>query len=277
MNKQHIFLIVTYFFGSLLSLSAGVASQGAREAAEFFLKKMGKKASQESVEHLSRQFGKATLKYGDQALPFLRRTGDDGLVLLREMSESQAKKALRLVSNHGDDATRILMNPASRKLFLRYGDDAARALIKHPGIADKLIVAHGNRGTQALLKVSRRGAQRLGMLSKDGLFSATKESRKLLDVVANDGDKAVKFILNHKALLLTTAGVVVFLKSPDAFINEGLNLASVVGKHVGMPLLERVKCWVNERNWRPLLVAFGAIFTGMWGIKRVKNRLFGRA
>ena len=97
--------------------------------------------------------------------------------------------ALRLLAQHGDDAIPVVTRAAALKAVAHYGDDAARALLKHGQIGETLVERLGKEGVEALAKVTPRNGRRLAMMAaKDGL------KPELLSVVTRYGDEACDFV-----------------------------------------------------------------------------------
>jgi hypothetical protein len=212
-----IFLLQTGF------LFAGLAGSAVRETAEFIFSKFGRGAAGETIEELAENAGKAIARYGDEALPLIRKTGHAGFTALKEAGE-KAPQVLQFCAKKGDDALWLVTQPKKLSFLVKYGDEAGEALLKHPGIADNLIAKYGDDAAFALTKVSRGNAQRLNMLADEGLFSATSKSQDLLKIVREYGDEAMDFIWQNKGALATVAVLGSFVNDPKPYLSGAKDL-----------------------------------------------------
>ncbi len=197
---------------------AGPAATTIREAAEFIIGKFGKGAAGQTVEEVAEATAKAVAKHGDDALPLLRNSGHSGFTALKEAGES-APDVIKLYARKGDEAIWVISEPKKLAIFIKHGDSAADALLKHPGIADNLIGRYGDDAVGALNGISRQSAQRLNMLAEDGVLSATQRSGELLPVIRKYGDEAMDFIWKNKGSLAVASVLTTFLADPQAYIS----------------------------------------------------------
>jgi len=193
-------------------------STGARETAKFILKKFGRGAGGESIEEITKATGAAVVKYGDDALPLLQKSGHAGFSAL-EQAGPKAPDVIKLFASRGDESIWVISNPKKLAIFIHHGDSAADALLKHPGIADDLIGRFGKDAVGAMNSVSRQSAQRLSMIADDGLLSGTSRGPELLTVVRKHGDEAMDFIWKHKKSLAVASVLTTFLDDPQAYIS----------------------------------------------------------
>lgn len=202
---------------------AGPAATTIREAAEFIIGKFGKGAAGQTVEEVAEATAKAVAKHGDEALPLLRNSGHSGFAALKESGE-RAHDVLKLYARKGDEAIWVISQPKKLAIFIKHGDSAADALLKHPGIADNLIGRYGDDAVGALNGISRQSAQRLNMLAEDGVLSATQRSGELLPIIRKYGDEAMDFIWKNKGSLAVASVLTTFLADPQAYISGAKNL-----------------------------------------------------
>jgi hypothetical protein len=198
-------------------------SKPIREAAESVLKRFGRGAAGETVDGVARSMSRAVARHGDEALPLLRKTGHAGIRALEEAGD-RAPAVLRLYARKGDDALWLVTDSKKLALFLRHGDEAAEAMLKHPGIADRLVTRFGDDAATALTGLSRPNAQRLAMAAGEGLLTQTSRSEKLLAVIAKYGDKAMEFIWKHKGALTAATLLTAFVNDPEPYISGGKEL-----------------------------------------------------
>ena len=166
---------------------------------------------------------KAVAKHGDDALPLLRNSGHAGFSALKEAGES-APDVIKLYARKGDEAIWVISEPKKLAIFIKHGDSAADALLKHPGIADNLIGRYGDDAVGALNGISRQSAQRLNMLAEDGVLSATQRSGELLPLIRKYGDEAMDFIWKNKGSLAVASVLATFFADPQAYISGAKEL-----------------------------------------------------
>lgn len=261
--KRSLSLIVMLTICAVATSNAygAVAGPVLRETAEFILKKFGKGIAGQTVEEVAEATAKVATKYGDEAVPLLRNAGHSGFTAIKEAGE-QAPDVIKLYAKKGDEAIWVISEPKKLSIFLKHGDNAADALIKHPGIADTLIGKFGDDSVIALNKISKQSAQRLGMVADEGLLNATAQSPALLKVIGQYGDSAMDFIWKNKGALAVTALLVKFLDDPQVYISGAKEL-------VVEPLLKPI---VQNTNWTlivgGIIAALGLIiFMRRLGIK----------
>lgn len=234
------FLLTTVIGTNILS--ANPAATVFREAAELIFKKFGKGAAGQTVEEVTKATTKAVAKHGDEALPLLRNTGHAGFTALKQAGKN-APAVIKLYARKGNEALWVISEPKKLAIFIKHGDSAADALLKHPGIADSLIGRYGDEAVGALNNISRQSAQRLGMAVDNGLLTATERSSELLPVIRRYGDKAMDFIWRNKGSLAVTSVLVSFLADPQVYISGAKEL---VIDPVASPVVENT-------NWTLLI------------------------
>ena len=226
---------------------AGTLSVGAKQTAEFIIQKFGKGVPTQTVDELAAAVSGVASKYGDDAVPFLKATGHAGFDVL-DQAGAKAPEVVKLYFKRGDEAVWVISKPGKLAIFLKHGDGAAEALIKHPGIADTLIARHGDEAIGALNRLSQQNAQRLGMSADEGLLSATQRSPELLGVISKYGDPAMNFVWNNKGALAVGTLLVGFLEDPEAYFSGVKSLMEPIAKSVLEPIAKSV-------NWTLILAA----------------------
>lgn len=228
--------------------AGGVASTAAREAAQMIGPRAGPAVASAAADELAAT-ARAAARHGDEALPLLRATGQAGATAL-DQAGAKAPEVIRLYARRGDEAVWLISEPKKLAIFIKHGDSAADALLKHRGIADNLIDRHGAASVDALNALSRGGAQRLAMASDTGMFSASPRSAELFGVIGRHGDTAMDFIWRNKGAL-TVAGLLgTFLHDPTVYINGAKEL-------LVKPIVEPV---AQRTNWTLLIGAALALF-----------------
>lgn len=234
MNK----ILWTAMFGMLLFASESRAQgriRAATEAAEWLIGRFGAKAGRTAPE-LAGRIEKVAVRYGDDAILAIKKGGPSGCSLV-EAAGSDGAKALRVLSTHGElGASRVLSKPSAMKQYLQYGDEAAAALVRHPGVAEPLVAKAGAPAVKALGAVDPRNGRRLAMLM-DGELAAAGRHPEVLGVVSTHGDKAVNFLWQNKGTLAGGAALATFLANPEPFLNGTRDIASAAGESVVKPVV----------------------------------------
>jgi hypothetical protein len=221
-------------------LTAGVKSKAAQETAEYVLKKFGAKAGGEGVEKLTARIEALAVRNGDEAFVAVRKVGPRA-VQIAEQAGAQSADAVKVMARFGNEGVWLASNPKSLSLASKYGDDAARALIKHEGIAEPVIAQYGKSGVAALNNLNAQNGRRLAMMADDGELARLTQPNRMLDVVAKYGDRGMDFIWRNKGALAVTATAAVFLANPEPFIDGAKDLAQTSLEQVGKPLVEASK------------------------------------
>ena len=218
-----LFIGIGLVLASASTASAGPASTAVRETAEFIISKFGRGVAGQSIEEVTEATAKSVARHGDAALPLLRKSGHAGFTALEEAG-AKAPEVIKLFARRGDEAIWVISEPKKLAIFIKHGDSAADALLKHPGIADNLIGRFGDDAVGAMNAVSRQSAQRLNMVTDDGLLTATARSSELLPVVRKYGDEGMDFIWKNKGSLAVASILATFLADPQAYISGAKEL-----------------------------------------------------
>lgn len=245
MTKSKFSIVVLFLAIFASSSLAGPAGTAIRETAEFILTKFGKGAAGQTVEEVTEATAKVVTQYGNDALPLLRKSGHSGFTALKEAGEN-APDIIKLYARKGDEAIWIISEPKKLAIFIKHGDSAADALLKHPGIADSLVGRYGDEAVGALNSVSRQSAQRLSMVADDGLLTATPRSKELLTVIRKYGDEAMDFVWKNKGALTVAAVLGTFLADPQTYISGAKDL-------VVSPIIEPI---ARGANWTLIITGF---------------------
>ena len=208
----------------------------AREIAESIFEKFGRGAAEQTVEQVSEKVARALALHGDDVKPFLRNSGHDGLKAL-EAAGNKAPEVIKLYRRKGNEAIWIISEPRRLTIFLKHGDSAADALIKHPGLAENLIDRYGSNAAGALTSVSRQNAQRLVRVADDGLLDASKRSSELLPMIRKYGDPAMDFVWKNKGALAVLSVLGTFLADPQAYLTGAKELITPISSVTNWTLL----------------------------------------
>lgn len=250
--------ILCGFCAAVPPVRADITTKAAREAAEFVLEKFGKSAVKEGTEKLAVRIEQAGVKYGDDAVAAVRKVGPRALVAADEAGETGGKAVMQLAARHGDDGLVLAKSSKSLGLYTKYGDDAAEAMIKHPGIAEPLIEVHGKQAASALSKLSSDKARQLAMLADEGDLAKIGRTDELLETIGKYGDRSMDFVWKHKGALAVTAVLATFLADPEPYITGAKELATVTVERVVAPIAEAPKeiatTVARNTNWTPIIL-----------------------
>ncbi|MCS7168519.1 MAG: hypothetical protein RMI91_11070 [Gemmatales bacterium] len=229
-------LLATVWLVLTNDAEADLRSRAIREVAEYVLRKFSKEAVGETVETLARRLERQVAKHGDDALRLVQAGGPKALHTLEEVGE-HAPKLLKFHARHGDEAIWVITRPRSTAIFLKYGDDAGAALLRHGEIVEPIIEQHGRPAATALARMAdSQQARRLAMMHQDGSLAKIGRTEELLEVIARKtepgwADRTMDFIWRHKGALAVTAALTAFLADPEPFINGLRDLTEVAAEN----------------------------------------------
>lgn len=201
-----------------LNVAAGWFTSTAQNVADDIFKVFGKGAAGDSKNAIAASVKKFTDRFGADAARLLSKSGHEGYQAL-EMAGDKAPEVIKLYVKRGDESLWVISQPKRLAIFIKHGDSAAEAMIKHPNLADGLIERFGDDAATALSAISRPNAQRLGMLADEGLLNATGRSPELLPVIRQYGDSAMEFIWKNKGALAVASVLGTFLADPKPYIS----------------------------------------------------------
>jgi hypothetical protein len=249
-------LVIRISFGLVFIVSsahavAAVPAKVVTETVEFLAKRYGDDVLREGTETIAEQVTKVAAEYGDEGLEAVRKVGPRGIKVIQEAGV-KGLDAVKLINRYGSDAVWVISKPKGMAIFVKYGDDGAKALIKHKGIAEEVIDAHGKSAVSALNTVGTREARQIAMLQKEGVIKAGEQGDQLLDVIVRYGDKGTAFVWRNKGALTVTAVLGTFVADPEPYIEGTVSL-------VGAPLGEAAR----NTQWTVLGVVGIAVVGGL--------------
>ena len=121
---------------------------------------------------------------------------------------------MKLMAKYGDEAVWVVAKPKRMAIFVKFGDNAADAMIKHGEIAEPLLQSIGRPAAGAHKAVSSQNGGRLAMMAADGDLAKIGKTAELLEVVAKYGDRAMDFIWRNKGSLTVATALTAFLTNP---------------------------------------------------------------
>lgn len=201
------------------------------------MRKFGKEAAHEGIETLTRKIGTLAMEHGDEALLAVRKVGPRTFRLVEEAGE-RGIQAVKLMAKYGDEAIWVVSKPNRMAIFVKLGDDAAEAMMRHGEIAEPLFHSVGKPAARALKAVNAQNARRLAILAEDGELARIGSTPELLDVVAKDGDRAMDFIWKHKGSLMVSAALVAFLANAEPFLSGTADMTKTLVENTVKPLAE---------------------------------------
>lgn len=244
---------------TLVSPALADRTKAVREAVEYVTRKFSKEAAEEGTQILTRKLTAQAVKHGDDAIVAFRKIGPQSIPLI-EGAGNHAAEAVKLLAHMGNDAVWIVPQPRRLAIFVRWGDDAADALVKHKGVADGLIDDFGIPAAKALKSIDGQQGRRLEMMRKSGELAKITRTDELLGVIGKHGDRAADFVWRNKGALATATALTAFLSDPEPFIDGARDVAVEMAKG---PLT----AMVSHANW-PLITAIVLVIVGAFLLVR---------
>ena len=230
----------------------------AREVAKYIMQKFGKEAARDGIETLTRKVEALAIKHGDEALMAVRKVGPRTFRLVEEAGE-HGLQSIKLMAKYGDEAVWVVAKPNRMAFFVKFGDNAAEAMINHGEIAEPLLRSIGKPAAGALKAVSSQNGRRLAMLAEDGQLTKIGRTPELLDVITKYGDRAMNFVWRNKGALMVSAALTAFLSNPEPFINGAADITKVVAENTVRPIASMPGQVVSEAakrtNWTVVIVS----------------------
>ncbi len=193
--------------------------QALRELVERVLRQGGREAGQTLIEQTTRRLNQQTSRHGDDVVRAFERVGESSL-RIGESAGRHAPAAYRTMARHGPSGAAVARNSDQLALVSRYGDDAANALVRHPGMAESVIRQYGTEGARAVGNLSSRQARRLAHMVNQGSVPSGAQGARLMRVLSKYGDPAMDFVWRHKGALLVGGGLAVFLSDPGSVLGS---------------------------------------------------------
>jgi hypothetical protein len=215
---------------------ADIKSKAAREAADYILKKFGSEALHDGAEGIARKLESLAAKHGDEVFNAAKAAGPRGIRVIEELGD-EPMPAVRLLSRYGEDAIELVRQPKALHLATEFGDEAAEALIRHPGAAESVIEAFGKPAASALKGLDGQNARRLAMMVDDGSLAKIPQHQDLLAIIGRYGDRAMEFVWKHRGVFVAGTVASAFWKNPKPFIDGGEDLVKTAIDELGKPIV----------------------------------------
>jgi hypothetical protein len=254
------------------TLLAGVKSDAAREAAENLMKRFGKEVGEKGVQTLTEEISTYGTRYGDEAITAIRKVGPRTFKLLDDAGDN-APEVVGLINRYGNDAVWVAAKPRNLAIFVRHGDEAAEAMIKHPGVAEAAIEKLGTPAATAIRTVSGQNARRIAMMVDDGSLVASGKAAEILEVVGRYGDRAADWVWRNKGFLAVATVATSFIADPEPFIDGTVEVVKVGGETLVRPVAEEAGRAINWSLFGvTAVVSLGAFVAFRLGLHRHLNR-----
>lgn len=252
---KSIFLLT---IGGFVLTAQGTAQAGGkvsavRQLVETVRESLGKKLTRETGDTLPHKLEDAIARYGDAAAEARRKIGPAAAEWV-ERAGDHAPQAIRLMARRGDEAIWVVSQPRRLAIFVRHGDDAAEAMIRHREIVEPLLESFGKPAAKALANVNSRNARRIAMMAEDGDLATIGRTPELLRVVGRFGDRAMEFLWKHKAALTVGAALAAFLNDPEPFLDGTRRVVTAGVESIGGPIADQA---ARRINWSA--VSIGAV------------------
>ena len=235
-------------------VQAGISSAAFRELVEGVFRRAGRRASTAEVVGITGKIESLVARHGDEAVSAIRRVGPKA-VEIAARSGNHSKDVVKLMARHGDESIWIISKPDRLALFIRYGDDAAEAMVRHRQMAATLVREFGGAGAQAIKGLGARNARRLSMMQRSGDLRRLGRTEEILEVIGRYGDRAAKFVWRNKGALTVATVLTAFLKDPGIFINSGKDLLKRPVEEVVVRAGDAAVASVARVDWTIVLVA----------------------
>ncbi len=180
-------------------------------------------------------------------------------------SSCRSDNPVRQAGGVGQDCPTYFLAGVILELVARHGDDAARALMRHPGLAQSVIASCGAPGARALAGLRPLQARRLAMLIDDGTLSRLGRSQEVLQVIEKYGDRGLNFLWDHKGALAVGTILTAFLADPAAFLKGARELGGEAAGLVTKPVLVSASR-MEDHLARSILVAIAIGVGGVAGL-----------
>lgn len=228
-------ILVLVFLPAITQAQALAVSREALESFAKYLTKGGAKAAPGTI----RATEKLITSHGDDAL---RAANSVGWKVVGDAAESAGERAPELVkymARKGKESIHVVATPRSTAIFLKYGDEAGDAMIRHKGLAADLIEEGGQPMAKALSGIGTREARQMAMLADDASTASLARDPKVLEMVSSYGDRAMRFMWENKGALLVGTTLATFAANPEAFLDGSVQLGQTAINTLGGKTIEK--------------------------------------
>lgn len=256
----------------------GQVSRAAREVVAEVLEWGAKQGVQLAPKTVSR-LESLLATHADEILAVSRRCGWGSVKSALEVAGDAAPQALRLLQKHGPKVTPLIDDPSVWKLIVRHGDEAATALLKHPGVSAPVLEGGGTSAIRALNQLNARSGRRLAILGQEGPTASLARDPQILAILELYGDRAMDFVWKNQASLLVAGVLVTFVRDPQPYldgvkslgseaVSSAGKLATTVGTHGMDRLAEQIPGGYFPLALVPVLAGLTLC---LWFVSRVRK------
>jgi hypothetical protein len=276
-----IFLVFIAIGLSTSMATADVKSLAARELADYVIEKLGIKGGEEAATELAARFEAAGAKYGEGAVDQAVRKVGPRAIALADGAGENGPRVMKLISQFGDDGVWIASQPERLSLFVKYGEPAAEAMIRHEGIAETVIESFGEPAADALVKIGPQAGRRLAIMAQEGELAQLGRTKQLLGTVSKYGDSAMNFIWKNKGALAVAAAMTAFLADPKPFVDGTKDIAQIAAENIGKPLATMPGAIASEAakkaDWTLILIVVAVLATILLAFRFSRKTRLARA
>ena len=223
---------------------------------------------------VSSQVDDLVARFGTDVTTATRKVGPEAVAKIAKADHSHTGQCIKLVARRGDEGLWVVSRPNRLAIFIRHGDDAATAMIRHREIVIPLIDRFGGPAARALGKLKPRNARRLVMLHNSGTLARTSRAEEVFEVIGKYGDRGMEFIWKHKGALAGGAVLGLFLANPEPFLDGSRQLGEVAIGSVIAPVARTAAEALNWNAFAPIgctILAAIAWRRGLFGRRRAKH------
>ncbi len=245
-----IFLLTPKIAGATATseLAEALARKFAGQSAKEFAETGGETALRNVIARATSEGGDAAAR---QAAGLCERFGPS---VIRAIEGSPARIAQSL-SKLPDALIEAGVRAAARepqvvgKLVTQFGDDALLVAAKHPGVGTGIVEKLGADGITLSKGIATPEAVRLARVADDIAAVAPTQRAAVVSKIQRTGTRAFDYLERHPKLLLTSAGVSVFLAVKD----------DILGTAQAPGFIERVWERTIDAFHNPLSILFLAV------------------
>ena len=229
-------------------LAEALARKFAGQSAKEFAEVGGETALRTVIAKAASEGGEAAAR---QAADLCERFGPS---VIRAIEGSPARIAQGL-GKLPDDLIEAGVRAAARepqvvgKLVTQFGDDALLVAAKHPGVGTGIVEKLGADGIALSKGMATPEAVRLARVADDIAAVAPTQRAAVVSKIQRTGGRALDYLERHPKLLLTSAGVSVFLAAKD----------DILGTAQAPGFVERVWQRTLDAFHNPLSILFLAV------------------